>query len=68
MLFLCAQETVNEHIQYGSLHLYLCVKQRKKIDKLTGKTKTGSKTETEREIFMILNECLGESGDERKGK
>lgn len=49
---------------YRCLHVFLCVKQRKKIDRLTGKTKTGSKTETEREIFMILNECLGE----RKGK
>lgn len=67
MLFLCAQETVNERI-WMFLHVFLCVKQRKKIDRLTGKTKTGSKTETEREIFMILNECLGESEDERKGK
>lgn len=39
---------------------------RKKMDRLTGKTKTGSKTESEN--FMILNECLGESEDERKGK
>lgn len=55
---------------YECLHAFLCVKQRKKIDRLTGKTKTGSKTETERETenFMILNECLGESEDERKGK
>lgn len=52
------------------LHAFLCVKQRRKIDRQTGKTKTCSKTETERETenFMILNECLGESEDERKGK
>lgn len=51
---------------YECLHAFLCVKQRKKIDRLTGKTKTGCKTETEN--FMILNKCLGESEDERKGK